>query len=62
MKCSPPREMPVGIQDFEKLRTDKCVYVDKTKYVYDLTRTDRPYFLGRPRLRRGENRQYHLCV
>ena len=43
------REMPVGIQDFEKLRNEKCVYVDKTQYVYALTRISRPYFLGRPR-------------
>ena len=28
--------MPVGIQDFEKLRTTGNVYVDKTKFVYDL--------------------------
>ena len=41
--------MPVGIQDFEKLRTEKCVYVDKTRYVYDLTRISKPYFLARPR-------------
>ena len=44
-----PRKLPVGIQDFEKLRTDECVYVDKTKYVYDLTQLSSPYFLGRPR-------------
>jgi len=44
-----PREMPVGIQDFEKLRTEGCVYVDKTQYVYALTRISRPFFLGRPR-------------
>ena len=43
------RKMPVGIQDFEKLRTEECVYVDKTRYVYALTRKSRPYFLGRPR-------------
>jgi len=41
--------MPVGIQDFEKLRTEKFVYVDKTQYVYTLTRTSKPYFLARPR-------------
>ena len=45
----PSREMPVGIQDFEKLRTEECVYVDKTQYVYAMTRKSRPYFLGRPR-------------
>ena len=43
------RQMPVGIQDFEKLRNDGCMYVDKTKYIYDLTRVSKPYFLGRPR-------------
>ena len=43
------REMPVGIQDFEKLRSENCIYVDKTQYVYTLTRKSRPYFLGRPR-------------
>ena len=43
------KKMPVGIQDFEKLRTEGCVYVDKTRYVYELTRISRPYFLGRPR-------------
>jgi len=43
------RYMPVGIQDFEKLRTEKCAYVDKTQYVYALTRTSKPYFLARPR-------------
>ena len=43
------RELPIGIQDFEKLRTEGCLYVDKTQYVYDLTRNSRPYFLGRPR-------------
>ena len=43
------RRMPVGIQDFEKLRTERCVYVDKTQYVFNLTRISRPYFLARPR-------------
>ena len=43
------RELPAGIQDFEKLRTLGCLYVDKTRYVYELTRKPWPYFLGRPR-------------
>jgi len=43
------RELPIGIQDFEKLRRDNYLYVDKTQFVYQLTRTSRPYFLGRPR-------------
>ena len=43
------RKMPIGIQDFEKLRTGNFVYVDKTQYVYQLAHLGVPYFLGRPR-------------
>ncbi|MDR2382741.1 MAG: ATP-binding protein [Prevotellaceae bacterium] len=43
------RKLPVGVQDFEKLRKEEYVYVDKTEYVYQLTRVSSPYFLGRPR-------------
>ena len=41
------RELPLGIQDFEKLRKIGCLYVDKTQYVYQLTRKHWPYFLGK---------------
>jgi hypothetical protein len=41
--------MPIGIQDFEKLRSGGYVYVDKTAYVYRLAQEGNPYFLGRPR-------------
>ncbi|MFP3090198.1 ATP-binding protein [Treponema sp. TIM-1] len=44
-----PRKMPIGIQDFEKLRTNGCIYVDKTAYVYRLAAETTPYFLSRPR-------------
>ena len=43
------RKLPIGIQDFEKLRTNGYLYVDKSMYVYQLTREHWPYFLGRPR-------------
>ena len=43
------RKLPIGIQDFEKLRRDNCLYVDKTQFVYLLAQTSSPYFLGRPR-------------
>jgi hypothetical protein len=43
------RNLPIGIQDFEKLRKSNCVYVDKTRFVWDLVQTSIPYFLGRPR-------------
>ena len=43
------RKMPVGIQDFEKLRHEECVYVDKTQYIHALANLSSPYFLARPR-------------
>ena len=43
------RFLPIGIQDFEKLRNFNNIYVDKTPYIYELARTSTPYFLSRPR-------------
>ena len=43
------RKLPIGIQDFEKLRSEGFLYVDKTAYVHQLARQPLPYFLGRPR-------------
>ena len=43
------RKLPIGIQDFEKIRKEKFVYVDKTDYIYHLVQSGKPYFLSRPR-------------
>jgi len=43
------RKLPIGIQDFEYLREENFLYVDKTQYVYQLAHYGKPYFLGRPR-------------
>jgi len=43
------RKLPIGIQDFEYLRTNNFVYVDKTQYIFQLMQHGKPYFLGRPR-------------
>jgi hypothetical protein len=43
------RKLPIGIQDFEYLRKNNYLYVDKTQYVYQLMQHGKPYFLGRPR-------------
>jgi len=43
------RKLPIGIQDFEYLRTNNFLYVDKTQYVFQLMQHGKPYFLGRPR-------------
>lgn len=40
---------PIGIQDFEKIRKDGYVYVDKTAYIYKLATEGAYYFLSRPR-------------
>jgi hypothetical protein len=43
------KNMPIGVQDFESLRNDGYLYVDKTALVYQLVTTGRYYFLSRPR-------------
>ena len=43
------RFLPIGIQDFEDLRTRGCIYVDKTDLIYKLATEGKPYFLSRPR-------------
>ena len=43
------RKLPIGIQDFEKLRTNNFLYVDKTQYAYQLAQLGAPCFLSRPR-------------
>lgn len=40
---------PIGIQNFEKIRTDGFAYVDKTAFVYKLASEGCYYFLSRPR-------------
>ncbi len=40
---------PIGIQNFESLRNDGYVYVDKTAHIHRLVSTGRYYFLSRPR-------------
>lgn len=40
---------PIGIQDFEKIRKEGYVYVDKTELIYNLASKGNYYFLRRPR-------------
>jgi hypothetical protein len=44
-----PRKMPIGIQDFCKLRTEGCVYADKTEVLLRLVSNCFQVFLSRPR-------------
>ena len=43
------RLLPISVQSFEKLRDEKCVYVDKTEYIYRIVHDVAQYFLSRPR-------------
>ena len=43
------RKYPIGIQNFEKIRKEGYLYVDKTDLVYQLVKTGSYYFLSRPR-------------
>ena len=40
---------PIGIQNFEKIRTDGYFYNDKTALIYQMVKTGSYYFLSRPR-------------
>ena len=43
------RRLPIGIQSFQKLREERFVYVDKTRYIHQLAEDSVQYFLRRPR-------------
>lgn len=43
------KKFPIGIQNFETIRTNGYFYIDKTDLVYKLVDQGRYYFLGRPR-------------
>ncbi|GIX42958.1 MAG: hypothetical protein KatS3mg129_2691 [Leptospiraceae bacterium] len=42
-------KLPIGIQSFEKIRTDDYYYIDKTYFVKKLVEEGSYYFLSRPR-------------
>ena len=45
-----PKKLPIGIQSFEKLILENTIYVDKTKYIYELIKNGfGNYFFSRPR-------------
>lgn len=44
-----PKQLPVGIQTYQKIVEDNYLYVDKTEYVYRMTHLCNYVFLNRPR-------------
>ena len=49
MESKTLKRLPVGIQTFQKLVEQDCLYVDKTEYIYKLTKYSNYIFLSRPR-------------
>ncbi|WGS64878.1 ATP-binding protein [Marinitoga aeolica] len=43
------KKLPIGIQDYKKIIEGNYIYVDKTKYIYELISSEVPIFLSRPR-------------
>lgn len=43
------RKLPIGIQTFEKIRTEEFLYVDKTEAIHRLLMAGDYFFLSRPR-------------
>lgn len=43
------KTLPIGIQNFKKLREKDCLYVDKTGILQELIENGSQYFLSRPR-------------
>jgi hypothetical protein len=43
------KNLPIGIQSFEDIRSNNYLYVDKTEYLYRMVTTGKVYFLSRPR-------------
>ena len=43
------RKLPIGVKSFKVLRNDRYLYLDKTKYLFQLVTDSRVYFLSRPR-------------
>ncbi len=43
------QKLPIGIQNFEDIRKENYLYVDKTKQILNLIENGKCYFLSRPR-------------
>ena len=49
MESKTLKRLPVGIQTFSEVIDRDCLYVDKTEYIYKMTRYSSYIFLNRPR-------------
>jgi len=53
------KNLPIGVQNFEKLRRDGYLYVDKTALMYRLAHEGNYYFLSRAPTLRQEYANLH---
>ncbi len=49
MESKQLKRLPVGIQTFEKLIEQNCLYIDKTAYIHKMIKASNYVFLSRPR-------------
>ena len=49
METKTLKQLPVGIQTFEKIIAQNCLYVDKTAYIHKMLKVSNYVFLSRPR-------------
>ncbi|WP_459997166.1 AAA family ATPase, partial [Marinitoga arctica] len=42
------KKLPIGVQDYKEIIIEDYIYVDKTKYIYELINSGKFYFLSRP--------------
>ncbi|BBE32055.1 ATPase AAA [Tepiditoga spiralis] len=43
------KKLPIGVQNYKKIKEGNYTYIDKTKYILDLISSEAPIFLSRPR-------------
>ncbi|BBE29911.1 ATPase AAA [Tepiditoga spiralis] len=43
------KKLPIGVQDYKKIKEGNYTYIDKTKYILELISSEAPIFLSRPR-------------
>ena len=43
------KDLPLSLETFSTLRENDYLYVDKTRYIFELAKPGKRYFLSRPR-------------
>ncbi|MDR3171713.1 MAG: AAA family ATPase, partial [Treponema sp.] len=43
------KKLPIGMQDFRQIINKNFVYVDKTRYLFEMLDNGKFYFMSRPR-------------